>query len=144
MKATGKSSNKFKFKRKRELVLTEKQRKEIWGEEGPYSEAYLTFETRIIDDEISKIILKVEVSINPLTFELINQNKDVFLDDRRIQAILEYAEFTNDLRGYEACLFSVPYKSDMLKIANDVLKETEEAIIKMHKFVMNYYDINTN
>ena len=133
-----------KSKKKRVLSLTKEQRVKMWDDEGPYSEACLVFETRILDDEISRIFLKVEVSINPLTFETIKKNRKSFADNKRIQDILEYAEHRFEERGYEATLFSVPYERDMLETANEVLKEVEEAITKMHKFVMNQFDISVN
>ncbi len=131
-------------RRKRNLVLTKKQREKMWDEEGPYSEAYMTFETRILDEAISRIFIKVYVSINPLTFELIRKHKEQFENDKRIVDILEYGELQHEEFGYEAQLFQAPYDHETLEIANQILGEVEEAIIKMHKFVMNYFDINTN
>lgn len=48
------------------MKLTKKDTDKLWGEEGPYSEARLIVETRILDDRVSRIFLVVEVSINPL------------------------------------------------------------------------------
>ena len=138
------SPNLVKFKRKRKLFLTPGEREKIWGETGPYSEAYLIFETRILDDEISRIFLEVEVAINPLTFEIVKKHRRQFKNDKRIQDILEYAQYEYDERGYEASLFSAPYEPDLLEVANKVLQEAEESIIRMHKFAMNYFDTNTN
>src|SRR3989344_8967571 len=140
-----KKSSKFKnFKRKRNLVLTEKERQKMWDDEGPYSEAYMTFETRILDEKISRIFIKVYLSINPLTFELIRKNKKQFKNDKRIMDILEYGELRYEELGYEAQLFRAPYDNETLEIANKILGEVEEAVIKMHKFVRDYFDINTN
>jgi len=116
----------------------------MWNDEGPYSEAYMTFETRILDDEISRIFIKVYASINPLTFELIQKNSEQFENDKWILDILEYGELRYEEFGYEAQLFRAPYDHETLEIANQILGEVEEAIIKMHRFVMNYFDINTN
>lgn len=129
---------------KRKLLLNKEQRKNIWGESGPYSEAYFIIETRILDDTISRVFLEVEVSISPLTFEFIEKHKEQFKDNQRIRNILEYAAYTDEAHGYKASLFSVPYGPDLLETANKVLQETEEAIITMHKFVMNHFDIHTN
>ncbi|KKQ53340.1 hypothetical protein A2865_01965 [Candidatus Woesebacteria bacterium RIFCSPHIGHO2_01_FULL_39_17] len=71
-----------KLRRKRNLILTEKEGRKMWNDEGPYSEAYMTFETRILDDEISRIFIKVYASINPLTFELIQKNSEQFENDK--------------------------------------------------------------
>src|SRR3989304_8625945 len=81
-----------KLRRKRNLILTEKEGRKMWNDEGPYSEAYMTFETRILDDEISRIFIKVYASINPLTFELIQKNSEQFENDNLIADILEYGE----------------------------------------------------
>lgn len=129
---------------KRKLLLSNEQKGKIWGESGPYSEVYFIIETRILDDTISRVFLKVEVSINPLTFELVKKHKEQFKSDKRIQDILEYAQYRDEAHGYEASLFSVPYDSELLDTANKVLQETEEAIITMHKFVMNHFDVHKN
>jgi hypothetical protein len=139
-----KNSKLSEYKKKRLLMLTNKQKEEIWGESGPYSEAYLIFETRILDDEISRIFIEVEASINPLTYKLIKKHIDQFDNDLRVKNIIEYAEYRDRDHGYISYLFSAPYESSLLETANKILRETEEAIIRMHKFVLNYYDINTN
>lgn len=130
--------------KKRKLVLSDKQRKEMWNEDGPYSEAYLTFETRILDDEISRIFIKVYTSINLLTFRIVKKHKKQFENNKRVMDILEYGELRHEEYGYEALLFRAPYDHETLEIANKIYGETEEAIIKMHKFVINYFDINMN
>ncbi|MBU0578536.1 hypothetical protein KKE34_01495 [Patescibacteria group bacterium] len=37
------------------LKLTQKQRDQLWGLDGPYSEAKLIIETRILDDTVSRV-----------------------------------------------------------------------------------------
>ncbi|MBI2634831.1 hypothetical protein HYW82_04155 [Candidatus Peregrinibacteria bacterium] len=56
------------------MKLTQKQRDQLWGEHGPYSEAKLITETRILDDQVSRVFVVVEVAINPLTYEIIGKN----------------------------------------------------------------------
>ena len=63
------------------MKLTQKKRDKLWGEDGPYSEAWLIFETRILDDSVSRIFIIVEVHVNPFTYELIKKNRDLFADD---------------------------------------------------------------
>jgi hypothetical protein len=119
------------------LRLTNKQEDEIWGEEGPYSEARLIFETRILDDSVSRIFVVVEANINPLTYKIIKQNKHLFEDDPRIMQLLEHVEFRGQKFGYVTMSYCNEYcGSEELKEAKVALERTKETIIKMHKFVM--------
>jgi len=59
------------------MKLTQKQIDQLWGEHGPYSEAKLIIETRILDDRVSRIFIVVEVAINPLTFEIISKIRSI-------------------------------------------------------------------
>lgn len=100
------------------MKLTQKQRDKLWGETGPYSETRLTIETRILDDSVSRIFVVVEVSVNPLTYEIILKNLKEFINDSvmdRAQIALKYAEETLikmhqyvidllDLKGQEGCI----------------------------------------
>jgi len=45
------------------MKLTKKQRDQLWGESGPYSEAKIITETRILDDEVSRVFVVVEGSV---------------------------------------------------------------------------------
>ena len=130
--------------RKRNLALTEKQRKDIWDRDGPYSEAYLIIETRILNDEVYRVWVKVEALINPFTFKFIRKHQDAFADNHRIQTILKWAAYKRREKGYISHVFSAPFDKGVFKMANKILHETEEAIIKMHIFMMNHFDININ
>ena len=57
------------------MKLTPKQIDGLWGETGPYSQANLIIQTRILDDRISRVFLVVEADINPLTYELIKKHQ---------------------------------------------------------------------
>ena len=43
------------------MKLSQKQRDQLWGEEGPYSEARLIIEHRGLDDTVSRVFVVVEV-----------------------------------------------------------------------------------
>jgi hypothetical protein len=53
------------------MNLTDKQIAELWGGDGPYSEAKFIIESRILDDSVSRVFLRVEVNINPFTYRII-------------------------------------------------------------------------
>lgn len=129
---------------KRKLLLSKEEKRKIWGKDGPYSEAYFIIETRIQNDDASKIFLEVAATINPLTFELVKKHKEQFADNKRICDILKYAEYTDEAHGYKVSLFSIPYDHTLLEVANQVLEETEDAIKRMHTFTINHFDINAN
>ena len=52
----------------------------LWGETGPYSQANLRKEARILDDQVSRVFLVVEADINPTTFEIIASNEELILE----------------------------------------------------------------
>lgn len=132
-------------KRKHKLTLSKKQRDKIWGEEGPYSEAKLIFCNRILDDSISRVFIDVEVAINPLTFEIIKKHREEFADDEMVQQLLDHSEFRGQHHGYISCSFSAQHSGrKTIKEANKHLKYAEDTIIRMHKWVMNYFDVNVN
>ena len=119
------------------MKLTQKERDKLWGEDGPYSQANLIIQERILDDEVSRIFLEVEVEVNPLTFEIIEKNRELFTDDPLIQQLLEYSEYWGNAFGYVTSAFSRHYvdESDM-KDAQVSLEYARATIIKMHKYVM--------
>lgn len=119
------------------MKLTKSQKDKLWGEDGPYSQVQLIIETRILDDSISRIFVLVEVHINPLTFEIIKENRDQFKDDKMIQQIIDFSEFRGDEFGYVSCAFQKQHTLKVLKEANHHLEYAEMTIIKMHKFVMD-------
>lgn len=53
------------------MRLKQKDIDKLWGEEGPYSEVKIIKQLRILDDQISRIFIEVEVYVNPFTFETI-------------------------------------------------------------------------
>ena len=110
----------------------------LWGEEGPYSEAQLIIETRILDDRVSRIFIIVEMYINPFTFEMIHKNRKLFTSDPLIQQLLNHSEFRGQSFGYVSCAFEEEYTgSEVMKRAKQNLEYSKKTIIKMHKFVMS-------
>lgn len=121
------------------MKLTQNQVNKLWGETGPYSQANLTIQTRILDDRISRVFLVVDVEINPLTYELVKKHRIRFTDDEKIQQLLDYAEYRGQHFGYVASAFEVEYKrEDTMREAQERLKYATESLIKMHKFVINF------
>lgn len=124
------------------MKITKKQRDKLWGETGPYSQANLIIQTRILNDKISRVFLNVEADINPLTYEIVKQNRSKFKDDIMIQQLLDHAEYRGQEFGYVVSAFEGEFvNEDVLKEAKQRLKYTEDNLIKMHKFVMDLLDI---
>ena len=120
------------------MKLTQKQRDKLWGEDGPYSEAWLIFETRILDDSVSRIFIIVEVHINPFTYETIKKNRDLFADDPLIQQLLDHTNFRGQSHGYVTCAFQDEYTDEnVMKEAKEHLEYAKNTVIKMHKFVLD-------
>lgn len=127
------------------MELTQKQRDKLWGEVGPYSQANLTLETRILDDKVSRVFIEVEVNINPLTYEIIKQNIKQFKNDPMITQLIAHAENRGQEFGYVSCAFSREYKEEsVMEEAKKCLEYSKKTIIKMHQFVMDLLDIPKN
>lgn len=123
------------------MELNEKQREELWGETGPYSEIRLSIETRILDDSVSRVFAVVEASINPTTFKMIKKNRDEFKDDKMIQQLLEYSDYRGRKHGYVICVFRQQLTGDdITEQAQIHVEYTKQALIKMHKYVMKVLD----
>ncbi len=118
------------------MKLTKKDIDRLWGETGPYSEARLSIETRILDERVSRIFLIVEVSISPFTFETVRAHRKEFSDDILIQDFLDHAEYRGLADGYVACAYQAEYETERLDEANERLKECEHVIIRMHKYIL--------
>ncbi len=120
--------------------LTDKQKDLLWsgGGKGPYSQANLKRQVRILDDSVSRVFIVVETEINPTTFEIVKENKnnDEFKNDMMIQQILDNAEYRGPQFGYIATAFEEEYINDEVAArAEYALKYVQECIIKMHKYV---------
>ncbi len=117
----------------------------MWGETGPYSEVNIITQHRILDNSVSRVFVEVEVSINPFTYEMIKKNRKEFKDDPMIQQLLDHAEFRGQAHGYISCAFRDEYTDEsVMEKAKEHFKYAEKTIIKMHRYVLNYLDINFN
>lgn len=111
----------------------------LWGVDGPYSEAKLIVDSRILDDFISRVFIVVEVAINPYTFELVKSNRKKFNNDLEIQQLLDHAEFRGQAHGYVSMAFSDEFDNEEVMVrAQKRLHESEEMIIRLHKYVMEH------
>lgn len=122
------------------MNLTEKQIAELWGEEGPYSETRCIIEHRILDDSVSRIFLRVEVNINPFTFKIIKKNRKEFINDKMVQELLNNAEYLGFDHGYLSTAFQGKFLADddseVIKEAKKIIQEVKQAIIRMHKYII--------
>ena len=126
------------------MNLTAKQIAELWGESGPYSEARCLIEHRILDDSVSRIFLRVEVNINPFTYRIIKKNRKEFVDDKIVQELLNNAEYLGFKNGYLSTSFQGKFLVDddemVIKEAREILNETKQALIRMHKYIIKMID----
>ncbi len=119
------------------MNLTDKERDKLWGDDGPYSQANIIIQERILDDSVSRVFLEVEADINPLTYEIIKKNRDEFSDDPMIQQLLDHADYRGQKFGYVTCAFHREYIDEsVMDDARKALEYTRKTIIKMHKYVM--------
>ncbi len=133
-------------KKMKNQPLTKKQIDLLWGNgpgpTGPYSEANLSQEVRILDDSVSREFITVEVHINPTTFELVkkHRNDKEFKDDIAIQQLLDYSEFRGEKFGYVSMAFTQEYLDEnVLRTGRLALRRVQDTIIKIHKFFMSEY-----
>jgi len=131
------------------IKLTKKQINELWWWWWPYSEAKLVFETRIIDDFISRTFINVIVAINPTTFEICQQNIKKFNWIAFIKEIFWNAKYKWANYWYISKVFSIQYDRNnseetinAFKQAQVALEYSEKAIILLHKFVIEFLEID--
>lgn len=121
------------------MKLTKGQIDKLWGEDGPYSQVNLIFQTRILDDSVSRIFVIVEADINPFTYEFVKENRHEFEDDQKIMQLLDSADFRGQEFGYVVCAFEEEYINEaVVGRAKKHLGYTKNTLIKMHKFVMEF------
>ena len=120
------------------MKLKPKDRAKLWGEDGPYSEADLVMENRILDDKLTRIFIIVEMRINPFTFEMIKKHKSIFKDDPLVQELIDQAEYMGQSYGYEFVAYRSLYRGEeIMREAEKSLEECKKMIIKIHKFVID-------
>lgn len=124
------------------MKLTKNQEEKLWGETGPYSEVHLTRETRILDDAVSRIFISVNIHVNPLTFELIKKNRDLFGGDPKIKQLIDRSEYWGLKEGYVSCAFLKEFIDDeVIKEAEIAVEYSKQTIIKIHKFMLELLEL---
>lgn len=119
------------------MKLTREQKDKLWGEDSPYSQVNLIIQDRILDDEISRTFVEVEADINPLTFEMVKENREEFKDNIMVQQLLDSADYRGQNFGYVVSAFRKEYLSAKeMKEAKKVLEYTRETVLVMHRYVM--------
>ncbi len=122
------------------MNLTKQEMDQLWGGEGPYSEARLIMEHRILDDSVTRVSILVEVNINPYSFKLIKKDRDKFADDELIQALINNARYISQGNGYLSGSFAGKFNfttdEEIMKKGKEILAETKKALIKIHQYVM--------
>jgi|SRR3989338_5834475 len=117
--------------------LTKEQIDKLWGGDGPYSQANLTIQTRILDDRVSRVFIEVTVEINPFTFEYVKKYRDKFWKNEMIQQLLDHSENLGGIKGYLSMAFSKEFRdSSVMDEAQKTLEYVRETVIIMHAFVM--------
>ncbi|MDF3819600.1 hypothetical protein P3G55_06800 [Leptospira sp. 96542] len=107
----------------------------LWGEDIPYSQAYITKEIRILEYEVTRTFYFVHADINPATYETLKANKHK-IKNKEILTCLSEAEPSESGQGYTWHVIGtelITYK-EAEKIADDVT----QTIIEMHKLVMKF------
>ena len=125
------------------MNISDKDREMLWGEDGPYSEAKLVLNTRILDDHVSRVMVEVEANINPTTFRIIKKNKQRFVSDPVVTQLLETAKYDGKSYGYHASAGVEEWSNDekVMERAQERLRYLKDAIIRMHEFVMEYFNL---
>lgn len=118
--------------------LTSKDYERMWGEDGPYSQARLCEEARILDDRVSRIFLVVEAEINPFTFEYVRERRQEFADDAPVLQLLDHAEYRGQQFGYVVSAGEVGLQDEgSRQFARKQADMTIKTLIRMHAFVID-------
>lgn len=119
------------------MKLSDKDKFELWGESGPYSQVNLIWQDRILDDAVSRTFITVEAEINPFTFRLIKKYRDEFKDDIMINQLINHAKYRGPKYGYVASAFEAWLNDESaLDQAEIHRRYARETVIRMHKFVL--------
>ena len=122
--------------------ISSADREMLWDESGPYSEAKIVINTRILDDRVSRVMVEVEGYINPTTFKVVQENIKEFSDDPMITQLLETAVYRGKEFGYHIGAGVEEYTgNEVMQRAKEKLEYMKETMIRMHVFVMEYYDL---
>ncbi|TSC59530.1 MAG: hypothetical protein Greene041662_439 [Candidatus Peregrinibacteria bacterium Greene0416_62] len=125
------------------MKISDNDRDMLWGEDGPYSEAKLVLNTRILDDHVSRVMVEVEANINPTTFRIIKKNKHHFANDPVLTQLLETARYDGKHNGYLVSAGVEEWSDDpaVMKRAQERLRYMKDAIMRMHEFVIEHLEL---
>jgi len=121
--------------------LTDGEKEMTWGEDAPYSEAKIVINTRVLGEQVSRVMVEVEVNINPTTFKIIKNNREEFVGDVMMEQLLDTARYMGKGYGYQASAGCEQYTNEgVMKDAQIRLEYAKECLIRMHKFVIDNYE----
>jgi len=126
------------------IRLTKKDKENMWGGTGPYSEVNLSEQSRLMDNTISRIFLVIEAKINPFTFEFVLKNREELAGDTDVQDLLDHAEYFGPIDGYVVSGGEeelIDKKS--FELAFQYRLSVIKTVLKMHEFVMRKLDIKS-
>jgi|GEM_PF-1482864 len=126
---------------KKQKKLTQAEYRNMWGEDGPYSQVRLCEETRILDDSISRVFLVIEAEINPFTFEYVQKNRKKFSEDEPILQLIDHAENRGKF-GYVVSAGEVELEDRVSQaFARKQADMTIQTLIRMHQFVIDEFNL---
>ncbi len=120
------------------MALTREQMVGLWGDGGPYSHVHVIREIRILDDSTSRTFYYVRANVNPTTYAALKA-METQIEDAEIQAFLKDSTFVSEEEGYEWHVFGQPALTP--RKANRIAENVTEAIVRMHRLVMDTLEI---
>lgn len=128
---------------KRKSILDVEDQKALWGECGPYSQANLVLQDRVLDNFINRRFAYVELEINPYTFRLVKKHKKEFKHNSLVDHIIKRAQYRGDERGYIAgvVIKEIISEEDMVEVTM-AMEVAQKTLIEMHEFVMDKLGIS--
>ena len=128
------------------IKLSKQQKDKLRAETGPYSEVNIKIEDRLLDNFSSRQFVTVYANINPLTYEIAQQNIGSFGD--RLQWLLMTAQFQWQADGYVVCNFNTQVNYQDITEISPVLMQAQQAkeqlthdVIQLHYFTMDLLGI---
>ena len=120
------------------MAITREQMAGLWGDGGPYSQIHIIREVRILDDHPSRTFYYVKANVNPTTYAVLKR-MEAEIEDEEIRAFLQNASFVSDEEGYEWTVYGQAALSP--RGANRASEKVADAIIRMHRLVMDTLEI---
>lgn len=128
------------------IKLSKQQKDKLRNETGPYSEVHIRIEDRLLDNYSSRQFVTVYCNINPLTYEIAQQNIGSF--ESRLQWLLMAAQFEWQADGYVVFNFSAQVNYNDINEIIPVLRQAQQAkeqlmhdVIQLHYFAMDLLGI---